>query len=286
VRVAIQNPCSATACKRVEPKEIAIPMGLRQSALILLAISFFTVRLGLAEPIPVKHVEGAIHGFMLLRTEEGKAIAIGDLDQTVEGARVTTNLKFRFEDGSIHEETTVFSQRGVFRVLSDHLLEKGPAFKKPIEVWIDCSTGQVKVRDMEDGKDKVTTHHVEIPVDLANGIVPMLIQNFPDDAEHTVTILAATPKPRIVKFVITPESEDTFSIAGTKYKAKQYTAKVQIGGVAGAVAPVVGQQPPDSHFWIFKGAVPIFLKSIGPISAGTPVWQIELASPTWGRDQK
>jgi hypothetical protein len=260
-------------------------MGLRQSTLILLVISFLTAW-GLAEPIRVKHIQGAIHGFMLLRTEDGKAIAVGDLDQTAQGARVTASLKFRFEDGSIHEETTVFSQRGVFRVLNNHLLEKGPAFKKPIEVWIDCPTGQVKVREMEDGKDKVTTHHVDIPADLANGIVPMLIQNFPDDAERTVTMLAATPKPRIVKFVITPEGEDTFSIAGTKYKAKQYLGKIQIGGVAGAVAPVVGQQPPDSHFWIFKGAVPIFLKSIGPISAGAPVWQIELASPTWGRDQK
>lgn len=262
-------------------------MGLRQNTLILLMVSFLTAR-GLAEPIRVRHVEGAIHGFMLLRTEDGKPIAVGDLDQTVQGGRVTVGLKFHFDDGSVYEETTIFLQRGTFRVLSDHLIEKGPAFKKPIEVWIDCPTGQVKVREMDDGKDKekVTTHHVDIPADLANGIVPTLIKNFPDDAQRTVTMLAATPKPRIVKFVITPETEDTFSVGDTKYKAKEYSAKVQIGGVAGAVAPVVGQQPPDSHFWIFRGEAPLFLKSVGPIAVGTPVWQIELASPSWGRGQK
>lgn len=264
-------------------------MGLRRSTLIFLVVSFLTAR-GLAEPIRVKHVEGAIHGFMLLRTEDGKAIAVGDLDQTVQGGRVTEDLKFHFTDGSIYEEKTVFSQRGTFRVLSDHFIEKGPAFKKPIEVWIDCPAGKVKVREMEDGKDKdkdkITTHHLDIPADLANGIVTILIKNFPDDAQRTVTMLAVTPKPRIVKLVITPETEDTFSVGGTKYKAKEYSGKVQIGGVAGAVAPAVGKQPPDSHFWIFKGEAPLFLKSVGPISAGTPVWQIELASPTWGRGQK
>lgn len=262
-------------------------MGPQRSTLILLVVSFLSA-LGLAESIRVRHIEGAIHGFMLLRTEDGKAIAVGDLDQTVQGERVTANLKFHFDDGSVFEETTIFSQRGTFRLLSDHLTEKGPAFKKPIEVWIDCPTGQVKVREMEDGKDKdkVTTHHIDIPADLANGIVPILIKNFPDDTQRTVTMLAASPKPRIVKFVITPETEDTFSVGGTKYKAKEYSGKVQIGGVAGAVAPAVGKQPPDSHFWIFRGEAPLFLKSLGPTSPGTPVWQIELASPIWGRGQK
>jgi hypothetical protein len=261
-------------------------MNLWQKALLALAISVLAPRWVVAEPIHVKYVEGTLHGFMVLRDEDGKQIAVGGLDQTVQGGRVTMNLKFHFEDGSAYEETTVFSQRGVFRVLSNHLREQGPAFKKPMEVWIDCSTGQVKVRDMVDGKDKVSTHHIDIPADLANGIVPTLIKNFPDDSQRTLAILATTPKPRIVKLVVTPEGEDAFSVEGAKYKAKQYRAKVEIGGIAGTVAPVVGQQPPDSHFWILKGEAPIFLKSAGPLSAGTPVWQIELVSPTWGREQK
>jgi hypothetical protein len=272
-------------------------MSLLPKALFLIIVSLamiflMTVCSAVAEPIHVKYLEGTVHGFMVLRTEDGKAIAIGGVDQTAYGTRVTTTLSFHFEDGSEYEETTVFSQRSVFRILSSHLLTKGPAFKKPMEVWIGCLSGQVKVREIQgdkkdDGKeDKVTIQHINIPADLANGIAPTLIKNFPDDSQRTLTMLVATPKPRIVKLVVTPEGDESFTFEGTKYKAKQYSVKVQIGGVAGAVAPVVGQQPPDTHFWILKGEAPIFLKSTGPLAVGTPVWQIELAGPTWGREQK
>jgi hypothetical protein len=262
------------------------PLG---KAVILIAISLATVCHSAAEPIRVKYVEGTVHAFMLLRTEEGKTIATGGVDQTVHGARVTTTLKFHFEDGSEYEETTIFSQRSVFRVLSNHLLTKGPSFKEPMEAWIDCLSGQVKVRELQAGKeDKITTHHINIPADLANGIEPTVIKNFPDDSQRTLTMLVATPKPRIVKLVVTPEGDDSFSIEATKYKAsaKQYLVKVEIGGVAGAIAPVVGKQPPDIHLWVLKGEAPIFLKSTGPLAVGAPVWQIELASPAWGREQK
>ena len=32
--------------------------------------------------------------------------------------------------------------------------------------------------------------------------------------------------------------------------------KVDIGGLSGLVAPLVGKQPPDSHVWILDGDVP------------------------------
>lgn len=266
------------------------------SILPCLLLSVFTPY-GAAEPIPVKTAQAAAHTFLVLRTQEGKAAAVGEMTQTTRAARVTTEVKFRFDDGSIYEETTVFSQHRVFRVLSDHTLQTGPSFKEPMEVWVDCRTGEVKVRDMKHGKnekdgkdnknnDNVTTSHLKIPADLANGIVPFIIENFPDEAEHTVTMLVATPKPRIVKLILSPQGEDTFLISKTKYKAARYVAKPKIEGVAGAVAPLVGKQPPDAQFWVFKGPVPAFLKSAGPLSADNVVWQIELATPTWSGDGK
>ncbi|HEY6768868.1 MAG TPA: hypothetical protein VI386_29285 [Candidatus Sulfotelmatobacter sp.] len=254
------------------------PIRKRLAALLLLFTSY-----GAAEPVKVKYAEGSLHAFMLLRTQEGKVIAVGDLDQTVQGAKVTARLSFHFQDGSIREQTTVFSQRGVFRLLSDHILEKGPAFKNSVDVWINCPSGQVKVRDMKDGPQRVTTHHVDIPADLANGIVPTLIKNFPDNAKRTLTMVIATPKPRVVKLVVTPERQDLFSVAGQKYTAKEHVLKVDIGGVAGAVAPVVGKQPPDTYLWIYEGETPVFVKSLGPLYAEGPIWQVELAAPTWGK---
>ncbi len=255
-----------------------------------------------AESISVKIPQAAAHTFLLLRTQEGKAVAVGEMTQTVRAAKVTTRVKFHFDDGSKYEETTVFTQHGFFQVLSDHILQTGPAFKDPIEVWVDCPTGEVKVRDLKRGKDKdkedgkdgdvggdkdaLTTSRVKIPTDLANGILAVILENFPDEGPHTVTLLAATPKPRIVKLVLSPQGEDTFSVGKTSYKAARYVAKVELGGVAGLVAPLVGKQPPDTEFWVFKGSAPVFLKSAGPLSADNTVWQIELASPTWPGSEK
>lgn len=241
-----------------------------------------------AEMIPVKSAQAAAHTFLVLRTEEGMPVAVGEMTQTVHDAQVTTRVKFQFDDGSKYEETTVFSQHGIFQVLSDHTLQTGPSFKDPMEVWIDRRKGEVKVRDMKPGKDKdnVISSHLKIPADLANGILPVIVENFPNGAAHTVTMLAATPKPRVVKLVLSPQGEDTFLIAKTRYKATHYVAKVEIGGIAGAVASLAGKQPPNTEFWVFKGSAPVFLKSAGPLSADNIIWQIELAVPAWAGDSK
>jgi hypothetical protein len=256
---------------------------MRRTAISLLVLTglFSTTGRSVAQQIKVKYVQGALHGFLVVRTEEGKKLGGGDFQQTVSGTRVTVKIEIHLEDGSVFEDTSVFSQRGVFRLLSDHLLEKGPAYKDPIEVWINCQTNQVKVLEMKDGKDKVTVTHLSLPGDLANGIVPVLLQNITDGIEHTLPILATTPKPRIVKLIVAPEGEDSFSVEGSKYKAKKYLERVEIGGVAGAVAPLVGQKPPDGRAWILAGDAPLFLKSVGQLAAGTPVWAVELTCPMW-----
>src|SRR5438552_18421817 len=78
-----------------------------------------------AGTVDVRRTEGAIHGFLTLRTLEGELVANGDLIQVARGGRVTNQLIFRFKDGSLHHETAVFSQDGTFRLVSDHLVQKG-----------------------------------------------------------------------------------------------------------------------------------------------------------------
>src|SRR5215471_9181056 len=98
---------------------------------LLVASGIFLALPGLiGDQIPVRHVEGRIHGFLVLRDLEDKLLASGSLTQTAAGNRVTSQLAFRFHDGSIHEETTVFSQRRAFQLLTYRLIQKGPAFKR------------------------------------------------------------------------------------------------------------------------------------------------------------
>jgi hypothetical protein len=147
----------------------------------------------------VRYPEGVSHGFLVLRTQDGKPIADGDSTQVARGDRVTDRMRFRFKDGSIYEESTVFSQHGTFKLLSDHVLEKGPIFKRPMETAIDGTSGQVTVRYTDDGKEKVLTERLELPPDVANGILFTLLKNVQRSTPRTtVSYVAATPKPRLV----------------------------------------------------------------------------------------
>src|SRR6266487_3201261 len=92
------------------------------AALFASAALFQTIPLT-AEQVPVRHMEGLMHGFLALRNLNGKRLADGEMTQIAEGDRVTSRLVFRFKDGSVYDDTTIFSQRGTFRVLNDHLVQ-------------------------------------------------------------------------------------------------------------------------------------------------------------------
>jgi len=138
-----------------------------------------------ADQVNVRYREGRAHGFLVLRTLEGKTLAVGDATQNTAGDRVTTKLVLRFKDGSMHEETTEFSQRDKFQLMTYRVVQKGPAFKRPLGTSIDFSTGQIMVRYTDDhGKEKVLSERLELPPDFADGIVPTLLKNFPPAASQ------------------------------------------------------------------------------------------------------
>src|SRR5207237_9707654 len=95
-----------------------------------------------AEVVPVRHLEGLSNGFLALRTMEGKLLADGEITQVAKGDRVTSRVFFRFKDGSMYDDTAIFSQRGSFRLLSDHLVEKGLSFKHAMEPVLDGWSGE------------------------------------------------------------------------------------------------------------------------------------------------
>ncbi len=130
-----------------------------------------------AESIPVRYQEGSVHGFLALRTLEGKILAAGDLTQAVRGNRVVSRLVFHFKDGSVDDETAVFSQLHDFRLITDHHIQKGPSFPNPTDVSINASTGRVIVRYPDEGKEKVEDEHMNLPPDLANGIILNILKN-------------------------------------------------------------------------------------------------------------
>jgi hypothetical protein len=234
------------------------------------------------EPVAVRHQEGLVHGFLTVRTLDGALIANGDLIQRAVGARVTTQLTFRFKDGSVRDETTVFSQRGHFRLIRSHLVQKGPRFTVPLDLSIESAGGLIAVRySDEHGQRKEEREQIDLPADLANGMTLTLLKNIGADPPPALSMIVATPKPRLVKLSISRAGDESISIGGLVRKATHYIVKVEIGGLSGLIAPLLGKQPPDSHVWILQGEAPTFIKSEGPMYAGGPVWRIEVVSPVW-----
>jgi len=237
-----------------------------------------------AQFITVRQTEGEVRGFLVLRTLDGAIVADGDSSQVTHGREVTNRLVFHFKYGSLQDETVVFSQSGHFQLLSDHLVQKGPTFKHPMDISINGSTGVVTVVYKDDnGKDKTETARLKLPPDLANGIVPIVLKNLASGARSaTASMVVATPKPLLVKLAISvAEGDDAFWTGGANREATRYVIKVDIGGIRGVVAPIIGKQPPDTSVWMLGGSCPTFLKAEGPSYEGGPIWRTELVSPVW-----
>jgi hypothetical protein len=234
------------------------------------------------DPLAVRYPEGSAQGFLVLRSMDGKTLASGNVTQVVHGNQVVLHMAFHFRDGSLEDETATFTQEGSFRLIDDHLIQKGPKFPKPLDVQIEAASGTVTVHYKDKGQDKVETERIDLPNDLANGVIFDEIKNVAVDAKDVkVSWLAATPKPRIVKLAISAIGAQTFSVAGRANKATLLNLKVEIGGVAGVVAPWIGKQPADMKAWIASGPAPEIVKWEGALYFGGPIWRIEMTSPVW-----
>ncbi len=253
----------------------------RKQIALAFALLFLSVAPA-AQSIAVRHPEGLVHGFLTLKTLDGALLADGDLIQNVSGERVTSRLVFHFKDGSLHDETVVYSQRGQFHLISDHLIQKGPAFPTPLDMTINGASGLVTVQYTDDGKAKVSSERLKLPPDISNGMLPNMLKNVRSGTPpQSVGFVAATPKPRLVKLGISVAGQDAFSTGGAGRKATHYVIKVEIGGVSGLLAPLVGKRPPDQHVWILEGDAPAFIKAEQQFYLGGPIWRVELTGPSW-----
>jgi len=279
---------STTSSTALIPKALAVSDYIAKGAarkcslglIVLIAFGLLIPVALKAESIAVRHFEGISYGFLVLKTAGGKVIAYGDQAQDVHGSRVESRLTFRFKDGSFYQETTEYSERRQFRLLKDHVVQKGPSFKHPMESSIDVPSGTVRVRYKDDdGQEKLVNKHLSLPSDLANGIMTTLLKDLPPGtAGTTVSYLAVTPEPQLVKVVITPANTETFSFGRHTLQTTRYVLKVDIGGVKGVMAKVIGKQPPDRYCWILAGQHPAFIKYQGQFEQGGPAWRIEMAN--------
>jgi hypothetical protein len=252
--------------------------------LSMMALGLLTPAPTWAEQIPVHHVEGVTFGFLTLRDTAGQIIADGYLQQSAKpGTGVITNdVQFHFRDGSLYREITKFTQRGVFHLISNQVTQKGPAFKRDSESLIEVGSGKVMYRTSENGKQKQSVKQLKLPADVSNGMLSILTKNINPAVESTVSMVAMSDKPRIVKLIFRPAEEQAVRFGKLEFKTQHYVMKVKIEGAAGKIAPLIGKQPPDAQFWVVKSEAPTFVAFEGPLGQDTPVWRIEFGAPEQG----
>jgi hypothetical protein len=251
---------------------------------VLMALAVLTYSSADAAPVAVRFSEGVAHGFLFMRSLTGEIIGQGEMTQVVkEGDLVESHLVFNFKDGSLHDERVTFSQQRVFTMLHYRLAQRGPSFPDQIDVSIDRSTAEYKVRSKtgEGGKEEVLTGAFTLPKDVYNGIFVTMLLNLPKGASETVSFLAFTPRPEIIKLELLPMGEHAVRIGELSRKAVRYVFKPDIGTIRELFGKATGRLPTQFHYdcWILDDEVPSFVQFEGPLQLMGPIMRIELVSP-------
>ena len=257
---------------------------MRPSGFLVVVLWTMTVGApGLAEPISVRHIQRPMHRFMVARSEDGKTIAGGEFSQVVQGDEVTMRLTYRFVDGSIDDETTTYRQQGTFRLMRDHHIEKGPFFSKPIDFTVDTATGTATSRTADkNGNIHVETKHINMPNDLANGIVGTLLLNVPHNTTpFRVGMLAPVGGGRLIQLLISPDSEQTVQLAGQTFKATVFRIHPELGGIVGVIARLMGLLPKDVMVWVLEGEEPAVAVIVGQLGGYGPIVSSDLVGTSF-----
>lgn len=257
-------------------------MAVKRSRLVWMALLPVTLTTSAAREregtVKVRWVEGTLHGFLKLRNTSGEAIADGELLQVPKRGALDSRMVFRFRDKSYFEERVLFSQKGVFRMESYSLIQRGPSFEDDIDVSLDRS-GKYDVKAVtRDGEKKSWAGTMDLPADTYNGMIVVLLKNLAAGDTQRVHLVAFTPKPRLVSLEMAPSGTRNVKVGAHAEGAVHYTLKVKLGAVIGFLARLTGKKPPDSHAWIVTEGAPGFVRFEGPLYTG-PVWRLELATP-------
>lgn len=254
----------------------------------LVVAVFLTITLATAAPaerISVRHIQRPMHRFMVARSEAGKIIANGEFSQVVRDDEVTMRLTYHFVDGSIDDETTTYRQQDTFRLVRNHHIQKGPFFTRPVDFTVEAATGIATSRTTEkNGKIHIESEHIDLPDDLANGFVGTLLLNVPHNAvPFRVGILAPVGGGRLVRILISPEGEQPFHAAGKTLKATVFRIHPELGGILGAIAPLLGLQPKDVMVWVLEGEEPAVVRIVGQLGGYGPVVDSELEGTSFAK---
>lgn len=239
----------------------------------------------LAEQIPVNHIQRPMHRFMVARSEDGKNIATGEFSQVVQGNEVTMRMTYRFVDGSIDDETTTYMQQGTFRLIQDHHIQNGAFFSRPLDFTVDAASGTATSSTTDkNGRIRVESRRINMPNDLANGMVGTVLLNVPNNtAPFRVGMLAPVGGGRLIQLLISSEGEQTVHLSGQNLPATVFRIHPELGGIVGMIARLIGLQPKDVMVWVLEGEEPAVAVIVGQLGGYGPVVSSDLVGTSFGK---
>ena len=231
-----------------------------------------------AASVPARRKQEPMRQMLVVKSADGKVIANGEDSASADGSRIHSDLVFHFLDGSLDEQITDFTQDGVFHLIYDRHVQKGPSFPTPLDLAVDTASSTVTWHEKKAGKDKIYSTHMALPEDLANGLVPLLAENVPPGSSgFQVSWIAVAIRPILVSLTI--QADTSADPAGEPPHAQRLLLHPELHGMMWAMASALGKNPADLHFVVSGDPQPSFLRLVGPFYQGGPVWTVESLGP-------
>jgi hypothetical protein len=235
-------------------------------------------------PVDVRFPEGVSQGFLVLRGSDGHKLADGELRQTSAGdERFVSRLVFRFHDGSLHDETVVFSQKPVLTLVSYTLLQQGPAFPSKLHASFERTAKTYTVRAQKGSeKEQIFTGTLDLPPDVYNGLTVMVLKNLPPDRTANYHVIGFMPEPELYEVEIHAKGKETIHAGELRKQARHYELKPKLSRLTRFFAKLFGKTIPAYDVWVLADDIPAFVRFEGPLSTDGPSWRIEMGSPRLG----
>jgi hypothetical protein len=187
-------------------------------------------------------------------------------------------MTFHFKDGSLYDETVTFSQQRIFTMVAYRLVQRGPSFPEAVDVSLERKTAHYTTRSTSKGKEDVSDGRIELPPDVYNGMVAMLLKNLPPGQSEAVHYIAFTPTPRLIQVDLVVAGNQRVLVGDQARQAVLYAVKPKLGRVFGFFAALLGKTPADYACVILAKDVPAFVRCDGPLFLNGPIWRIELTT--------
>ena len=208
--------------------------------------------------------------FQSFSTTDNETLAQGDFAQVRAGDQVTARLVFRFKDGSLYDETVVFSQRDRFTLLSYRIVQRGPSFPetaRSLDGPADRAVREVRYRADEESAEEHLSGN-------ARHSRRRLQRDALADRQEPAARRRARPS-RSSPSRRSPCRDAPALAAGHGRVPAGEVVRYHVRPKLGLFASLLVTDVPDTRVWILLGEAPAFLKAEGPLYFMGPIWRVE-----------